>query len=96
MFRELLLLIVVPVRSSGSRTAKKCVDGSKSDLFPGSVLKLCYAEITNWKDNKRKGSLLQCNPLGKWAFLYFSMKSVVWRKSLELDLKCCVLDCNKI
>lgn len=39
-FHELLLLIVVPVCPSGSRTAKKCFDGRKSDLFLGSVLKL--------------------------------------------------------
>lgn len=39
-FHELLLLIVVPMYPSGSRTAKKCFDGRKSDLFLGSVLKL--------------------------------------------------------
>lgn len=73
-FHELLLLIVVPMYPSGSRTAKKCFDGRKSDLFLGSVLKLWSAEITNPKDNKGEaggGSLLYCNPWGNGHFYTF-------------------------
>lgn len=39
-FHELLLLIVVPVCTSGNRTAKKRFDRRNSDLFHGSVLML--------------------------------------------------------
>jgi hypothetical protein len=86
-FHELLLLIVVPVCPSGSRTAKKCFDGRKSDLFLGSVLKLWYAEITNWKDNHEEGKAYYIVTHGEMGIfiLFYEISGLV--KILETGSK---------